>query len=93
MGQQKLSYPCPLDFDIQTSGRLKSPSLAEETVGCESARAAAGGCPEELPPWGQDAAPDTGHRVTGRGPEGRDGHCRADNPAMFMTVSSRKRST
>lgn len=40
---------------------------------------------EEFPPWGWDAAPDTGHKGIGRGPEGRDGHCRADNPAMFMS--------
>lgn len=35
MEQQKWSYPCPLDFDIQASGRLKSPSSAEENVGWE----------------------------------------------------------
>lgn len=36
-------------------------------------------------PWGWDTVPDTGHRGSGRGPEGKDGHCRADNPAMFMS--------
>lgn len=33
---------------------------------------------------GWDAAPD-GHGGTGRAPGGRDGHSRADNPAMFMS--------
>lgn len=52
-------------------------------MGWESAETQAGGCKEELPPWGWDAAPAR-RRGTGRGPEGRYGHCRADNPAMFM---------
>lgn len=86
--EQKWSSPCPLHLGIQASGGqctgiLKSPSLPGEDVGWESAKTQAGGCSEELPPWGWDAAPD-GRRGAGRGPAGRYGHCRADDPAMFM---------
>lgn len=53
-------------------------------MGRESAKTQAGGCSEELTPWGWDAAPD-GRRGAGRGPAGRYGHCRADGPATFMS--------